>query len=40
MQYDARRDTVLLHVFDLVEEADWVRLIKGRYESLLLEIFQ
>jgi multicomponent K+:H+ antiporter subunit E len=40
MQYDARRDAVLLHVFDLVEEADWIRLIKGRYESLLLEIFQ
>ena len=40
MQYDARRDAVLLHVFDLVEEADWIRLIKGRYESLLLEIFE
>ena len=40
MQYDTRRDAVLLHVFDLVEEADWIRLIKGRYESLLLEIFE
>ena len=40
MQYDARRGAVLLHVFDLVEEADWISLIKGRYESLLLEIFQ
>ena len=40
MQYDARRDAVLLHVFDLVEEADWVALIKGRYERLLLEIFE
>ena len=30
----------ILHVFDLVDEADWISLIKGRYESLLLEIFQ
>ena len=40
MQYDARHGAVLLHVFDLVDEADWISLIKGRYESLLLEIFQ
>ena len=40
MQYDARRDAVLLHVFDLVDEADWIALIKGRYERLLLEIFE
>jgi multicomponent K+:H+ antiporter subunit E len=40
MQYDDRRGTVLLHVFDLVEEAEWVALVKGRYERLLLEIFE
>ena len=40
MEYDARRDAVLLHVFDLVDEAEWIGLIKGRYESLLLEIFE
>ncbi|HRO10303.1 Na+/H+ antiporter subunit E [Amaricoccus sp.] len=40
MQYDARREEVLLHVFDLVDESAWVALIKGRYESLLLEIFE
>jgi multicomponent K+:H+ antiporter subunit E len=40
MQYDPRRDTVLLHVFDLVDEADWIKLVKGRYESMLLEIFE
>ena len=40
MQYEARRDTVLLHIFDLVDEAEWIALIKGRYEHLLLEIFQ
>jgi len=39
MSYDEPGGTLLLHVFDLVEEADWVELIKRRYESLLLEIF-
>jgi len=40
MQYDASRDTVLLHIFDLIDESDWIVLIKNRYERLLLEIFQ
>jgi multicomponent K+:H+ antiporter subunit E len=40
MQYDARRGAVLLHVFDLVDEAAWIDLIKGRYEALLLEVFR
>ncbi len=40
MQYQSHRDQVLLHVFDLVEEEEWVALIKGRYESLLMEIFE
>jgi len=40
MQYDSPRDEVMLHVFDLIDEEAWVALIKGRYESLLLEIFE
>jgi len=40
MEYDTRREVVWLHVFDLVAEDDWIGLIKGRYESLLLEIFE
>jgi multicomponent K+:H+ antiporter subunit E len=31
--------TLTIHVLDLVDETDWVRTIKGRYERLLLEIF-
>jgi len=31
--------TVLIHVLDLIDEAEWQALIKGRYEALLLEIF-
>lgn len=31
--------TLTIHVLDLIDEAEWVRTIKGRYERLLLEIF-
>jgi len=39
VEYRSRHDTLLLHVLDLVDEQDWIELIKGRYEPLLLEIF-
>jgi len=32
--------TLLLHVFELTDEATLVRLVKGRYERPLMEIFQ
>ena len=31
--------TLTIHVLDLVDKTEWVRIIKGRYERLLLEIF-
>ena len=40
VQYDAGRGRLLLHVLDLVDEAEWTELIKGRYEPLLTEIFE
>ncbi|MCS0501530.1 Na+/H+ antiporter subunit E [Ancylobacter mangrovi] len=40
VHYDPMRRTLLLHVLDLVDESEWVRLIKLRYETLLLEIFE
>lgn len=39
VQYDRPSGRLLLHVLDLTEEDEWIELIKGRYESLLLEIF-
>lgn len=39
-QHDATRNQLLLHVFDLVDEADWIALVKKRYEPLLMEIFE
>lgn len=40
LDYDPGSGVLLLHVFDLVDEAAWIDLIKNRYEALLLEIFQ
>lgn len=39
VQYDRMTGRLLLHVLDLTEEGEWIDLIKGRYERLLLEIF-
>ena len=39
VQYDRPSGRLLLHVLDLVEEQDWIDLIKGRYERLLMDIF-
>lgn len=39
LQHDAQRHVVLIHVLDLVDEAEWIALIRDRYERLLMEIF-
>lgn len=39
VQYDRGSRILLVHILDLVDEETWIRLIKGRYETLLLEIF-
>lgn len=40
LNYDATKGILLLHVLDLVDETVWIKLIKGRYERQLLEIFE
>lgn len=40
VQHDAKRHYLLFHVLDLVDEAEWLHIIKGRYETLLMEIFE
>lgn len=40
VQHDARRHVILIHVLDLIDEQEWIRLIKDRYERLLMEIFE
>ena len=39
VEYDSVDNTMLLHVLDLIDEEEWVRIIKERYESRLMEIF-
>ena len=39
VNFDAATGTLTIHVLDLVDESEWLRTIKGRYERLLLEIF-
>lgn len=40
VNYDAATGVLMIHVLDLIDESAWLRTIKGRYESLLLEIFE
>jgi multicomponent K+:H+ antiporter subunit E len=37
---DRAKNTLLIHVLDLVDEEAWIQLIKARYEALLMEIFE
>jgi multicomponent K+:H+ antiporter subunit E len=39
VDFDKTNGTLTIHVLDLVDKTEWVRIIKGRYERLLLEIF-
>ncbi|MGC9448079.1 Na+/H+ antiporter subunit E [Cereibacter johrii] len=40
LEHDAETGVLLIHVFDMVDEEEWIRLIRDRYEALLLEIFE
>ncbi|WP_395543705.1 Na+/H+ antiporter subunit E [Neotabrizicola sp. sgz301269] len=39
LEHDSEAGTLLLHVFDLIDEEEWSVLIRDRYETLLLEAF-
>jgi multicomponent K+:H+ antiporter subunit E len=40
VSFDSAKGVLMIHVLDLVDERDWIGTIKGRYEQLLLEIFE
>lgn len=40
VQYDRATGELLVHVLDLKDEEEWVRLIRTRYERPLMEIFR
>jgi multicomponent K+:H+ antiporter subunit E len=39
VNFEATSGTLTIHVLDLIDDSEWIRTIKGRYERLLLEIF-
>lgn len=40
IEHDPETGRLLLHILDLREGADWQEMISGRYEKLLMEIFE
>jgi multicomponent K+:H+ antiporter subunit E len=40
VSHDSRRQVLLIHVLDVVDESTWIAHIKQRYERPLLRIFQ
>lgn len=40
VDWDATRGRLLLHVFDLIDEDEWRRVVNDRYVCLLKEIFE
>jgi len=40
VSYRARDGLLLIHVFDLIDEQEWIETITGRYERPLREIFE
>ncbi|MFT8245051.1 Na+/H+ antiporter subunit E [Roseomonas sp. BN140053] len=40
VEFNAEEGWLLLHILDLVDEAEWVRIVKERYEAPLMEIFR
>ena len=39
LEHDREAGTLLLHVFDMIDEDEWRVLIRDRYEALLMEAF-
>jgi multicomponent K+:H+ antiporter subunit E len=40
VRYDAARNILTIHVLDLLDQEQWIRLFKQRYERRLREIFE
>ncbi|HET9818698.1 MAG TPA: Na+/H+ antiporter subunit E [Rhodanobacteraceae bacterium] len=40
VSHDSRRQVLLIHVLDVVDESTWIARIKQRYEQPLLRIFR
>lgn len=40
LDYDSDSGILTLHVFDLLDEEEWITIVRDRYEAMLMEIFE
>jgi multicomponent K+:H+ antiporter subunit E len=40
VDYNAARGTMLLHVLDMIDEEQWVRIVKDKWERQLMNLFE
>ena len=40
VNYNPASGVLVLHVLDLIDDQDWAKIVKQRYERLLMEIFE
>jgi multicomponent K+:H+ antiporter subunit E len=40
VEYNAATGRLLIHVLDLIDEQEWIDVVKQRYEYMLMEIFE
>lgn len=40
LEYDSDNGLLTLHVFDLLDEAEWQSIVRDQYETMLMEIFE
>ena len=40
VNFDEQKGLLMIHVLDLIDQDEWIRTIKGRYERHLREIFE
>ena len=40
VEYDSAESTMLLHVLDMIDEEEWIHIVKTKWERRLMEIFE
>ncbi|MFD1327222.1 Na+/H+ antiporter subunit E [Mycoplana ramosa] len=40
IEYNSSEGTLLMHILDVMDEREWIDIVKNRYERLLREIFE
>ena len=40
IEYNSSEGMLLMHILDVMDETEWIDIVKNRYERLLREIFE